>query len=125
MVVGNSYIPVNQLKNGLWPPKNSIHVIYADDVPVCAVLKRESKSELKGYDAFKRDDIPEAKANFTDALKNNTKDELTFYNFAGAMVKEGKIDSAKYLLQSALTINPGYEPREELAQGAASVAGRA
>ena len=110
MVVANSYIPVNQLKNGLWPPKNSIHVIYADDVPVCAVLKRESKSELKGYDAFKRDDIPEAKANFTDALKNNSKDELTFYNFAAAMVKEGKIDSAKYLLQSALTINPGYEP---------------
>ncbi|MEI6139795.1 MAG: hypothetical protein WCP85_11060 [Mariniphaga sp.] len=110
MVVANSYIPVNQLKNGLWPPKNAIHVIYADDVPVCAVLKRESKSDLLGYEAFKKGDLPEAKANFTKAIKINTQDELTFYNFAAEMVKEGKIDSAKVLLHEALKINPGYEP---------------
>jgi hypothetical protein len=110
MVVANSYIPVNQLQSGLWPPNNAIHVIYADKVPVCAVLKRESKSDLQGYEAFKRGDIPEAKANFAKAIKINTQDELTFYNFAAAMVKEGKIDSARYLLQTALKVNPGYEP---------------
>ena len=110
MVVANSYIPVNQLKSGLWPPKNAIHVIYADDVPVCAVLKRESKSDLQGYEAFKRGDIPESKADFAKALKINTQDELTFYNFAATMVKEGKIDSAKILLNEALKINPFYEP---------------
>ncbi len=110
MVMTNSYIPINQLKNGLWPPKNAIHVIYADDVPVCAVLKRESKYDLQGYEAFKRGDLPEAKGNFAKALKINTQDELTFYNFAAAMVKEGKIDSAKVLLHEALKINPGYEP---------------
>jgi tetratricopeptide (TPR) repeat protein len=110
MIVANSYIPVNQLKSGLWPPKNAIHVIYTDKVPVCAVLKRESKYDLQGYEAFKRGDIPEAKANFAKAIKINTQDELTFYNFAAAMVKEGKIDSARYLLQTALKVNPGYEP---------------
>ena len=110
MVVANSYISVNQLKNGVWPPKNAIHVIYADEVPVCAILKRESKSDLQGYEALKRGDIPEAKANFAKAIKINTQDELTFYNFAAAMVKEGKIDSARYLLQTALKVNPGYEP---------------
>ena len=110
MIVANSYIPPNQLKNNSWPPKNAIHVIYADEVPVCAVLKRTTKSDLQGYDALKRGNAAGAIPFFEDALKINAQDELIFYNFATALVKEGKVDSARIILQSALKINPGYEP---------------
>ena len=110
MVVANSYIPVNQLKEKIWPPANTIHVIYADRVPVCAVLKRRTKLDLEGYDALKRGDAVNATRFFDEALKINTQDELIFYNFATALVREGKIDSARLVLQSALKINPGYEP---------------
>src|SRR5674476_590950 len=110
MIVANSYIPVNQIKDKTWPPKNAIHVIYADEVPVCAVLKRETKLDLQGYEALKKGDNAEAIRLFEDASKINTQDELIFYNFAAALVKEGKIDSAKTMLQAALKINPGYEP---------------
>ncbi len=110
MIVANSYIPVNQLKDKIWPPKNAIHVIYADQVPVCAVLKRETKLDLQGYKALKGGDTIGAVKFFEDALKINTQDELIFYNFAAALVTEGKIDSAKTVLQSALKINPVYEP---------------
>ena len=41
-IVVNRYISPYKLKNGLWPPGNAIKVFYADSVPVCAVLKRES-----------------------------------------------------------------------------------
>src|SRR5665647_238179 len=110
MIVANSYIPVNQIKDKTWPPKNAIHVIYADEVPVCAVLKRETKFDLQGYEALKKGDNAEAIRLFEDASKINTQDELIFYNFAAALVKEGKIDSAKTMLHAALKINPGYEP---------------
>jgi len=110
MIVSNSYIPASQLQNGTWPPKNAIHVIYADNVPVCAVLKRETKLDLLGYEALLSGDPAIASVNFTQALKINAQDELIFYNFATALVTEGKIDSAKIVLQSALKINPGYEP---------------
>jgi tetratricopeptide (TPR) repeat protein len=110
MVVANSYIPVNHIKDKTWPPKNAIHVIYADEVPVCAVLKRETKLDLQGYKALKKGDTSEAIRCFEDVLKINSQDELIFYNFAAALVKEGKIDSAKTMLQAALNINPGYEP---------------
>jgi len=109
MIVANSYIPVNQLKDKIWPPKNAIHVIYADQVPVCAVLKRETKLDLQGYKALKMGDTANAIRFYKDALKINTQDELIFYNFASALVLEGKIDSAKIMLQSALKINPGCE----------------
>lgn len=110
MIVANSYIPVNQIKEKKWPPKNAIHVIYADKVPICAVLKRETKLDLQGYKALKKGDTTEAIRFFEDAVKINTQDELIFYNFAAALVTEGKIDSARLMLQSALKINPGYEP---------------
>jgi len=110
MIVSNSYIPVSQLQNGTWPPKNAIHVIYADQIPVCAVLKRETKLDLQGYEALLSGDTANASRNFAAALKINAQDELIFYNFATALVTEGKIDSAKIMLQSALKINPGYEP---------------
>ena len=110
MIVANSYIPVNQLKEKIWPPKNAIHVIHADKVPVCAVLKRETKLDLQGYKALKKGDTADAIRFFEEALKINTQDELIFYNFAATLVREGKIDSARLVLQSALKINPGYEP---------------
>ncbi len=110
MIVANSYIPVSLLKNKIWPPHNAIHVIYADQVPVGAVLKRETKLDLQGYEALKLGYTADAKRFFEDALKINAQDELIFYNFATALVKEGKLDSARLVLQSALKINPGYEP---------------
>ena len=110
MIVANSYIPPFQLKNKIWPPPNAIHVIYADKDPVCAVLKRETKTDLQGYEALLSGDTSNASRNFAAALKINAQDELIFYNFATALVREGKIDSARVVLQSALKINPGYEP---------------
>ncbi len=110
MIVANSYIPVNQLKEKIWPPKNAIHVIYADSVPVCAVLKRETTLDYSGYEALKKGGSAEAVRIFREVVKNNTQDELIFYNFAVALVREGKMDSARVVLQSALKINPGYEP---------------
>jgi tetratricopeptide (TPR) repeat protein len=110
MIVANSYIPDYQLKNKIWPPNNAIHVIYADQVPVCAVLKRETKDDLQGFEALKKGNSAEALSFFNKALKINTQDELIFYNFAVAFVMEGKTDSARIVLQSALKINPGCEP---------------
>ncbi len=110
MIVANSYIPVNKIKDKTWPPKNAIHVIYADEVPICAVLKRGTKLDLQGYEALKRGDNAEAIRFFEDVVKFNTQDELIFYNFAAALAKEGKMDSAKTMLHAALKINPCYEP---------------
>jgi hypothetical protein len=110
MIVANSYIPVNQIQNKIWPPKNAIHVIYADNVPVCVILKRETKLDLQGYKALERGETTNARRFFDAALKINTQDQRIFYNFAAALVTEGKIDSAKTMLQSALNIDPYYEP---------------
>ena len=40
-IVVSRYVSPYQLKNKSWPPANAIHVIYADGIPVCAVLERK------------------------------------------------------------------------------------
>ncbi len=110
MVVANSYIPAVQLQNKNWPPKNAIHVLYADNVPIGAIFKRETKLDLQGYQELKMGNFNTSAQFFSDALKKNDQDELIFYNFATVLVNQGKIDSAQAMLKSGLKINPGYEP---------------
>ena len=51
-IVVSRYVSPYQLNNKQWPPDNAIHVIYADKIPVCAVLERRSKDDFYGYKAL-------------------------------------------------------------------------
>ena len=42
------YVSPFQLHNNTWPPSDAIHVVYADDVPLCAVIERRSKDGYYG-----------------------------------------------------------------------------
>ncbi|MDX9810807.1 MAG: tetratricopeptide repeat protein [Bacteroidales bacterium] len=106
----NRYIHPYQLKNNIWPPDNAIHLIYADDIPVCAILERRSKDDYHGFIALKNDKNEEAIAYFQDVLKINYTDELIFYNFATALFNNGQYEKADSVLKKGLEINPDCEP---------------
>ena len=108
-IVVNRYIPPFQLKNKIWPPENAIHIIYADKVPVCAVLKRSSKDDLQGYNALQEERTDEAINYFEMALKADKRDEMVYYNFAAALYNKGNYQKADSLLHAGLDINPDFE----------------
>lgn len=72
-IVANSYLPPYLLKNNLWPPRNSLKVIEVYGVPVCAVLKRETKDDFLGYQAYKNHQPEEAVKYFESALQKEEK----------------------------------------------------
>jgi tetratricopeptide (TPR) repeat protein len=109
-IVTNRYIPPLTLRDNLWPPKNAIHVIYADSVPICAVLKRESKAGYYGYMALKKGKNQEAISFYNEALNFNDRDEMIFYNFARALNNDGQHSKADSLLKEGLKLNPVFEP---------------
>ncbi len=109
-IVVNRYISPFKLRNGLWPPENSIHIIYADSVPVCAVLERKSKDGYYGYKALSAGNYDEAVNCFEKAVQADRKDEMIFYNFASALYGRGEKHKADSLLKTALVINPDFEP---------------
>ena len=108
-LVANSYISPVLLKNGNWPPANSIKVIEAEGVPICAVLKRNSRADLLGYQAYNQHNPDDAIKNFEEAIKNNCQDELIFFNFASVWYELGEKEKALALLQKGLAINPECE----------------
>jgi tetratricopeptide (TPR) repeat protein len=109
-IVVNRYIPPYQLKHKIWPPGNSIHLVMADGVPICAVLERRTKDDLCGYIALSEGKNDEAINYFKKALSVNDSDEMIFYNFATALYNSGKYQEADSALKKGLEINPGFEP---------------
>ncbi len=109
-IVANRYIPPFQLRNKIWPPVNTIHTVYAGNVPVCAVIERRSKDDYAGYVALSEGRNKEAIGYFENALKFDDKDEMIFYNFAAALYDDGQYQKADSLLKRGLEINPDFEP---------------
>jgi tetratricopeptide (TPR) repeat protein len=108
-IVGNRFIQPAKLKSGKWPPKNAIHIIYAGDIPVGAVLERTENSDYKGYKALQAGRNGEAIKFFEEALKADAGDEMIFYNFARALYNDGQYRKADSVLKAGLDINPDFE----------------
>lgn len=109
-IVTNRYISPFQLRKKIWPPENAIHIIYADKVPVGAVLERKTKNDLAGYRALTEGRNKDAIGLFEKALMINDKDELIFYNFAAALNNDEQYQKADSILKKGLEINPDFEP---------------
>jgi tetratricopeptide (TPR) repeat protein len=108
-IVTNRYISPFQLRNKIWPPKNSIHIIYADNVPVCAILERKSKENLAGYKSLTDGENDKAINHFEKAFKIDAGDEMIFFNFAAALNKNGQYQKADSVLKKGLEVNPDFE----------------
>jgi tetratricopeptide (TPR) repeat protein len=109
-IVANRYISPYQLRKNIWPPANSIHIVYAGKIPVCAVTERKSKDDYSGYVALNEGKNREAIGYFEKALKEDDRDEMIFYNFAAALFNDGQYHKADSLLKKGLEINPDFEP---------------
>ena len=101
-IVTNRYISPFQLRSKIWPPENSIHNIYADKVPVCAIIERKSKDDYAGYIALNEGRNKDAIGYFEKALKIDDRDEMIFYNFAAALYNDGQYLKADSFLKRGL-----------------------
>jgi hypothetical protein len=109
-IVVNRYIPPFRLKNKHWPPDNAIHIVYADGVPLCAVLERRSKDDFYGFKALEEGRKADAIKYFENVLKTETDDEMILYNYAKALYGKGQDQKADSVLKKCLEINQDFEP---------------
>ena len=109
-IVVNRYISPYQLKNKIWPPENAIHIIYADKVPICAIMERRSKDDFSGYNALSEGRNKAAIDYYKNVFLVDDGDEMIFYNFAAALYNDGQYLKADSVLKRGLEINPDFEP---------------
>jgi len=109
-IVVNRYISPYQLNNKIWPPDNAIHIIYKDEVPVCAILERKSKDDYLGYKALSESRNKDAIKLYSNVITIDSGDEMIFYNFAAALYNDGQFLKADSVLKKGLELNPDFEP---------------
>ena len=108
-IIANSYISAFQLKNKLWPPANTIHTIFADGIPICAVIERVTKDDWLGINELEKGDNIKSALLFQHALQLDPQNELICYKFAESLMGSGQNDKAEQMLKKCLEINPEYE----------------
>lgn len=78
----------------IFPPKNTVHTIDVDGMPICIVLKREDKSDYYAYQAYKSGKPDSAKMLYQRAYACNPGNEQVLENLSRIYLDERKPDSA-------------------------------
>ncbi len=108
-IVANSYISPSLLTKKTWPPANTIHTIFADGVPVCAVIERVTKDDFYGIQELKRGEYIKSALLFEKASLQDPQNELICYKFAESLAGQEKFDEAEKQLDKSLAIHPEFD----------------
>ena len=104
-----NYIDPYQLKNNIWPPYKTIHTIEVDKVPICAIVRRESKQDYVGLKLLDQRDFANAIPLLEEVIKNEPYNEIVMLRLGEAYIQIMKFDDAHRILDMCLKIYPDYD----------------
>jgi tetratricopeptide (TPR) repeat protein len=105
------------IKNGTFPPQNTVHQVQVDGRPICVVLKRQHKYDLQGFEAFNAKDEAKAEEFYKKALVVDPLNETALIGLADMYMSRIKTDTlgmgylykATRLLDTFLEANPNHD----------------
>ena len=104
-----NYIDPYQLKNNIWPPYKTIHTIEVDHVPICAVVKRESKKDYEGLKLLDQKDFANAIPILEEVIKKEPYNEIVMLRLGEAYIQIEQYNEAHRILDKCLKIYPDYD----------------
>lgn len=99
------YISPHQLEHHVWPPKNAVHIIEVDGMPLTAILQRKSKASIEAYNAMEAKDYETAIKLYEEHLSVDKSDENIFRFYGVALVSVGRVDEAIAAINEAVRID--------------------
>ncbi len=108
-IICNTFLEPNQLKEGIWPPANTIYTEEVDGKPILAILKREAKVDLEGKQLLNVGDYAGAIEKFNQALEIDKNNESVLINLAKSYLKINNFVQANIILEQLLSIYPKNE----------------
>ena len=103
---GNVYISQFQLNNGLFPPEGTLYSPAVDGFPMSFVLKRQTKEELKGFEAEKKGNQLAALTAFETYIAGHKSNEEVWSRMGKLYYMTGQYQKAKIALENALQLHP-------------------
>lgn len=106
MILTSRTFSQHELLNGSFPPKGTVFVVKADDVPLAAVVKRENNFMPKGYQNISSHHYDSAIYYFSKAVNYSPKDEEAVRMLGQAYLDKESFDTAEIYFDKAIEIFP-------------------
>ena len=103
------FVDPQMMKHGKFAPKGTVHKIMVDNSLVAMVVKRQSKDDLIGIEALKKNDLQTAIPHLIAAVKADDDNEIAWAYLGVAYASIGKRDEALQALGKSLSISPNYQ----------------
>ena len=104
-----NYIDPYQLKNNIWPPYKTVHTVEVDHVPICAVVKRESKQDYEGLKLLDQRDFANAIPMLEEVIRKEPYNEIVMLRLGEAYIQMMQFDNAHRIIEKCLNIYPDYD----------------
>lgn len=101
--------PAYLTNSKVFPPKDMVHEIEVDGVPIAVVLKRTDKSDYYGAKLKEKGQLDSALAMFHKALKVNSYNESALINMAEIFLQKNQPDSALWACQRYFEFEPNND----------------
>lgn len=108
-IICNTGIAPEQLKSGVFPPKNTVYKVEVDGKPICVVLKRKDKSDVKGFELKSKGKLDEAIPLYLKAIKADPQNETALINLSEIYLRKNLPDSVLMFTNKMLKLNPNSE----------------
>ena len=112
----SAYISPHQLTHRYWPPRETLHTVKVNGVPVCAVVRRVSDEDCKGFEALGNNAPNDAVPHFERYLAVDPGNDVVWLGLAEAQLARHDAEAAEVAATRAAQIRPGYS-RIEMVQG--------
>jgi tetratricopeptide (TPR) repeat protein len=111
-----NYIDPYQIRTGIWPPKNTVHEVKVDGVPVCAVVKRENRDDYYGLQLLNEGiktgnsvKMIQGSRLLEKAISYDKDNEIAYLMLAHGYTLMGRFTLARQKLNELLAIYPEYD----------------
>ena len=113
-IVCNTFLDPFQLKNGLWPPSNTVYIEEIGGKPILAVLRRESKIDYEGHNDYGGGLYEHAKEKLEAALTKDVNNESVRLALARTYIALQDYADANSILSAFSNIYPSNEWARDL-----------
>ncbi len=108
-IICNTFLDPYQLKNGIWPPANTIYTEEVEGWPIMAVIKRATKIDFEGKQFLDQGNFAGAIEKLNNALEIDSNNESIMINLANAYLKSQKYNEANSIIGRLQSIYPNNE----------------
>ena len=107
-------IPNEDIQSGAWLPSSTIYKAEVFGKPLCAIIKRPSKDDLKAFACLQRNQMDSALMYFRSYLQKDPDNTYILNTAANILMQTGQVNEAEGMVQKSYQKDPSNPETQNL-----------